>query len=286
MASATFGNLAAFFRSLVYRGAVTLADALVPRGGYTLRKDIAYGAGERQMLDIYVPDGLTAPARVLLFFHGGSWQFGDKSQYRALGQAFASKGIVTGVANYTLFPPQGFPRFLEDGALAFRYMRDHARDFGGDPKRIFLCGHSAGAYIAAMLGVNGNYLRALGADPSQICGVIGIAGPYDFLPIVDPVLIELFGGANVPETQPIHFVDGKRAPMLLAHGRDDTTVGAGNSKRLAQKLQSFGSEVVVRYYRRTGHIGILLSLAPGFRKRTTLYQDMLAFIGKYGPPSP
>jgi acetyl esterase/lipase len=284
MAFATFGNLAAFFRTLVYSGAVAAANALVPRGGYTRQRNIAYGGGERQVLDIYVPDGLTAPAPVLLFFHGGSWQFGDKSQYRALGQAFASKGVVTAVANYTLFPPHGFPRFIEDGAQAFKYVHARAREFGGDPERIFLCGHSAGAHIVAMLGTNGDYLRATGMESSAPRGIIGIAGPYDFLPLKDPVLIELFGGDNVPETQPIRFVDGKRAPMLLAHGRDDTTVGAGNSKRLAQALQSFGSEVVVRYYHRTGHIGILLSLAPGFRRRTTLYRDMLDFIAN--PPSP
>ncbi|HEY8950813.1 MAG TPA: alpha/beta hydrolase [Rhizomicrobium sp.] len=282
MAFRSFGtSLAARFRTLLYATAITVVDAIVPRRGYGVRKDIAYGAGERQRLDVYMPDGLTAPVPVLLFFHGGSWQFGDKEQYRALGQAFASKGIVTAVANYRLFPPDGFPRFVEDGAQAFKYMRDHASDFGGDMDRVFLCGHSAGAHIAAMLAANGDYLRAIDADPSQMRGVIGIAGPYDFLPIIDPVLIELFGGDAVPETQPIHFVDGKRAPMLLTHGRDDTTVGAGNSKRLAQKLQSFGSEVVVRYYHRTGHIGILLSLAPGFRRRTTLYQDMLAFIAAH-----
>lgn len=274
-------SLAAHLRTLAYAVAITVVDALVPRRGYGVRKDIAYGSSARQKLDVYMPDGLTAPAPVLLFFHGGSWQFGDKEQYRALGQAFASKGIVTAVANYRLFPPDGFPRFIEDGALAFQYMRDHAREFGGDAGRVFLCGHSAGAHIAAMLATNGTYLRAVGTDPLQIRGVIGIAGPYDFLPIKDPVLIELFGGANVPETQPINFVDGKRVPMLLAHGRDDTTVGAGNSKRLAQKLQSFGSEVMVRYYHGTGHIGILLSLAPGFRGRTTLYQDMLAFIAAH-----
>ncbi|MBS0275116.1 MAG: alpha/beta hydrolase [Proteobacteria bacterium] len=277
----TFDNLKAFIRTLVYGGMVTAANALVPRSGYTVRKDIAYGDGARQTLDIYVPDGLTAPAPVLLFFHGGSWQFGDKKQYRALGQAFASKGIVTVVVNYGLFPPARFPRFIEDGARSFQYVRGRAREWSGDPDRIFISGHSAGAHIAAMLGTNGEYLRAAGADPSAPRGIIGIAGPYDFLPLKDPVLIDLFGGGDVPETQPIAFVDGQRAPMLLAHGRDDATVGAGNSKRLAQKLQSFGSEVVVRYYHRTGHIGILLSLAPGFRKRTTLYQDMLAFIAKH-----
>jgi acetyl esterase/lipase len=276
-----FQSLSAHLRTLLYGSIITLVDALVPRRGYSVRKDIAYGPGERHRLDIYTPDGLADSAPVLVFFHGGSWQFGDKNQYRALGQAFASKGIVTVVANYRLFPPHGFPLFIEDGALAFKYIRDHARDFGGNADRVFLSGHSAGAHIVTMLGANARYLDAVGADLLSPRGIIGIAGPYDFLPLKDPVLVELFGGDSVPETQPIHFVDGKRAPMLLAHGREDTTVGAGNSKRLAQKLQSFGSEVMVRYYHRTGHIGILLSLAPGFRRRTTLYQDMLAFIAAH-----
>ncbi|HSM95210.1 MAG TPA: alpha/beta hydrolase [Rhizomicrobium sp.] len=274
-------SLAARLRTAFYASTIAIVDALVPRRGYSVRKDIAYGARERQRLDVYVPDAVQSAAPVLVFFHGGSWQFGDKSQYRALGQAFASKGIVTVVANYRLFPPHGFPLFIEDGALAFKHVRDNAHEFGGDAGRVFLCGHSAGAHIVTMLAADARYLDSVGADPLSPRGIIGIAGPYDFLPLKDPVLVEVFGGDNVPETQPIHFVDGKRAPMLLAHGRDDTTVGAGNSKRLAQKLQSFGSEVVVRYYHRTGHIGILLSLAPGFRKRTTLYQDMLAFIAAH-----
>jgi acetyl esterase/lipase len=275
-------SIAAFLRTLFYTGATAAVDALVPRRGYSVVKDVAYGEHERHRLDIYVPDGLAGPpAPVLIFFHGGSWQFGDKKQYRAFGQAFATQGIVTAIANYRLYPPHGFPTFIEDGAAAFHHVHMRAAEFGGNPNRVFVAGHSAGAHIATMLASNGAYMRAVGSDSLVPRGVIGIAGPYDFLPLKDPVLIELFGGDNVPATQPIHFVDGRRVPMLLAHGRDDTTVGAGNSKRLAHKLQSFGSEVVVRYYHRTGHIGILLSLAPGFRKRTTLYRDMLDFIAAH-----
>lgn len=281
----TFGkigaSLAAHARTLLYGGIVWAMDVAVPRRGYSLCKDIAYGDGARHKLDVYVPQELKAPAPILIFLHGGSWQFSDKKQYRALGWAFASRGIVTVVANYSLFPPHRFPSFVEDGAKAFSHVWDRGHEWGGDRDRIFLCGHSAGAHIAAMLAVNGDYLKVAGTHPSAPRGIIGIAGPYDFLPLKDPVLIELFGGDNVPETQPITFVDGKRPPMLLAHGRDDTTVGAGNSKRLAQKLQSFGSEVVVRYYHGTGHIGILLSLVPGFRRRTTLYHDMLTFIAAH-----
>jgi acetyl esterase/lipase len=282
MALEKIGNTAAaWLRRLLYSGAVALVDALVPRAGYGVRKDIAYGTGERQKLDIYTPEGLAAPAPMLLFFHGGSWQFGDKNQYRALGQAFASRGIVTAVANYRLFPPHGFPRFVEDGAQAFKYACDRAREWGADPGRIFLCGHSAGAHIVTMLGVNGAYLRAAGADPLAPRRIIGIAGPYDFLPLKDSVLIELFGGDNVRETQPVNFIDGKCAPMLLAHGGGDKTVFPGNSKRLAKKLWAAGSEAEVKFYPGAGHIGILLSLAPGFRGNTTLRDDITAFIAAH-----
>jgi acetyl esterase/lipase len=256
-------------------------NIIVPRSGYTVQRDLAYGSDPRQKLDVYVPDDLKAPAPVLVFFFGGSWQYGDKDQYLTVGQSFASKGVITVVVNYRLYPPNKFPSFLQDGALAFKYVHDHAAQFGGDPKRIFLSGHSAGGYIAAMLGANLKYIRDAGGDPAWIDGVIGIAGPYDFLPLTDPKLIELFGGDRVAATQPITFVDGKRAPMLLVAGTDDTTVSPKNVTRMAAKLQSFGSPVETKFYPGVGHIGIILSLAPGFRGNTTLREDMLAFIAAH-----
>jgi acetyl esterase/lipase len=255
--------------------AAPLFDLTIPKTGYDVKRDIAYGDGPRRRLDLYVPDGLRAPAPVLLFFYGGSWQSGSKNIYRAFGEAFASAGIVTAIADYRLYPQVKYPAFVEDGAAALRFVKERIGEHGGDRARIFLSGHSAGAYIAAMLACNPQY----GVD--QLRGVIGIAGAYDFLPLYDPVLIDIFGGDRVMATQPIKYARNKSPPMLLAHGTKDRTVGAGNSRRMAKRLSEAGNEVELIEYQGASHLGILLSLAHGFRSRLTLHADMLDFIHRH-----
>ncbi|MEI9996635.1 MAG: alpha/beta hydrolase [Rhizomicrobium sp.] len=266
---------------LLLAGCVPLLNLAVPRAGYSIRADVAYGSDPRQTLDVYIPDHLKASAPVLLFFYGGSWQSGSKDIYRAFGQAFASRGIVTVVADYRVYPQVRYPAFLEDGAAAVAFVHAHAADYGGDPGRLFVSGHSAGAYIAVMLAVNDTYLKAAHADPAWIRGAIGLAGPYDFLPLADPALIDIFGGDRVMATQPIKYAAGRHPPMLLAHGTADTTVGAGNSRRMAQRLRAAGNTVELKEYAGVSHLGIILSLAPGLRGNTTLYPDMLAFIAAH-----
>jgi acetyl esterase/lipase len=262
--------------------AAPVFDLAIPKSGYSLRRDIAYGSDPRQHLDLYAPDGLTAPAPVLLFFHGGSWQGGTKNIYRAFGQAFASAGIVVAVANYRLYPQVKYPAFVEDGAAALRFVRERIAENGGDPGRIFLCGHSAGAFIAAMLACNPEF----GIDRTWLRGVIGIAGPYDFLPLYDPVLIDIFGGARMMATQPIKYARNKSPPMLLVHGTADRTVGAGNSRRMAKRLREAGNEVELIEYQGATHLGILLSLAHGFHARLPLRADMLRFMAREGGIDP
>lgn len=275
-----FEHITIAARDGVLRILIPAINGLVPTAGYTVVADRAYGPAPRHRLDLYVPAAVQpAGAPVLLFFHGGSWQSGSRRIYRAFGEAFASRGIVTAVADYGLYPEVKYPAFIEDAAQAFAWLRGAAAAHGGDPARLFVSGHSAGAYLAAMLGANAAYLVAVGASPADIAGVIGIAGPYDFLPLADPVLIDIFGGDRVMATQPIKYAGPGAPPMLLAHGTKDTTVGAGNSRRFAKRLAAFGNRVEVVEYEGIGHIGILLSLARGFRRRTTLYADMLRFIG-------
>ncbi|HET7334711.1 MAG TPA: alpha/beta hydrolase [Rhizomicrobium sp.] len=255
-----------------------LINLLVSNEGYSIKRDIAYGTKPREMLDIYVPDKITKPASTILFFYGGSWQSGTKDLYKAFGETFATKGIITVVADYRLYPPALYPDFVNDGAQALKFVHDHIAQYGGDPNRVFLAGHSAGAYIAVMLAANPAIVRANGAKPEWIRGAIGISGPYDFLPLKDKKLITIFGGNDRIETQPIHYVDGKRAPMFFAWGADDTTVGKRNLVNMAAKLREFGSPVETKIYPGVTHIGIIVSLAPFFRSRTTLRQDMIEFI--------
>lgn len=251
---------------------------VVPRKGYRVVAAQAYGADPRQKLDIYILDGLKAHAPVLLFFYGGAWQGGRREDYFAFGEAFASQGIVTVVADYRLYPQVTYPAFVDDGAAALAWVRANIARHGGDPARLFLSGHSAGGYIAVMLGAEPAFLKAKGGDLSWIRGVIGIAGPYDFLPLWQDDYIAIFHGANNRDAMPVNHVKGKRPPMLLAWSTGDGTVGARNIDSLEAKLKSVGSEVETRRYPGVGHVGIILSLAYGFRGRTTLHQDMLAFI--------
>lgn len=276
-----FGAIAMLPTLLRACSPVSVLNLMFSHSGYSAHSDLAYGSDPRQKLDLFVPEHLSAPASVMLFFYGGTWQSGTKALYRPLGPVFASRGIIVAVADYRLYPQVRYPDFVRDGALALKFVREHVAQYGGDPGRIFLCGHSAGAYIAVMLASDPAYLKEVGGNFSWVRGAIGIAGPYDFLPLHRKDLVALFGGANRAETQPISHVDGKRPPMLLTAGSGDTTVDPANTARMAEKLQAFGSAVETKTYPGVGHLGIILSLAPGLGPQTTLRDDILRFIATH-----
>jgi acetyl esterase/lipase len=255
-----------------------LVNLLVPRSGYDVHRGLAYGDDPRQKLDIYIPHGLKAPAPVLLFFYGGAWQGGNRGDYRGFGQAFASAGIVTVVADYRLYPAVKYPAFVEDAAGAVAWLHAHAGDYSGDTARIFVSGHSAGAYNAVMLASEPKFLESRGGRLDWIAGVIGIAGPYDFLPMQEPEYIDMFHGRDNPDSMPVNHVTGKRPPMLLVTGDDDGTVYPRNTASMTAKLRAVSSPVQEVHYAGAGHVGIILSLVPGFRGATNLRQDMLDFI--------
>jgi acetyl esterase/lipase len=258
-------------------------NLLVPKSGYNVRSDIAYGADPRQKLDVYIPDGLKASAPVLLFFYGGSWETGSRGDYLGFGQAFASKGIITIVADYRLYPQVTFPAFVQDAAAAVAFVHAHARDYGGDATRLFVCGHSAGAYNAVMLGSDPRYLKDVGGDFSWLRGIIGISGPYDFLPLTDKALIDMFHGADNRAILPITYIDTRsgRPPMLLITGDADETVGPGNTTRMAAAVNGHGGRARAILYPGVGHIGIIASLLPPLRGRTSLREDVAGFINAH-----
>src|SRR5687767_4233845 len=139
-----------------------LLNAMVPTGGYVRTRDVAYGTLPRQKLDVYRPRGATSLSPLVVFFYGGDWQTGSKRDYRFVTQALASRGFVAVMPDYRLYPEAVFPAFVEDGALAVRWARNHAALIGGDGRRIHLMGHSAGAHIAALLTLDEHYLRDVG----------------------------------------------------------------------------------------------------------------------------
>ncbi len=269
----------AFVFVLTMAGFSGVAESATPASaGVRVERDLAYGEDARQRLDIYVPEGLKGPAPVILFFYGGSWQHGEKAMYAGVGQLFASLGIVVAVADYRLYPQVHYPAFVEDGALALRFVHDHAKNYGGDASRVFVAGHSAGAYIAVMLASDPAYVTHAGGTLDWIAGAIGMSGPYDFLPLFGEPFIDMFGGSNRAETQPINHIDGRRPPMLLVTGDDDETVDPRNVERMAARLLAAGSHVETKIYPGVSHAGTLLSLAPDYRPATTITQDIARFI--------
>lgn len=260
--------------------ALGVADArgAVPAGGYALARELAYGDHPRHKLDVYGPVGAKA-APVVVFFYGGRWESGERGDYVFAGEALASEGFLAVVPDYRLYPEVTFPAFIEDGAAAVRWVADNIARFGGDPDTLFLMGHSAGAYIATMLALDGRYLAAQDLEPRRLTGVIGLAGPYDFRPLESRLLRPIFESADDPRlTQPLHVAHGSAPPMLLMHGTFDGTVPLGNSLRLAERIKDAGGQADVRLYPQTGHDDLLTALSPASPPHLPVLADAAAFI--------
>jgi len=234
----------------------------------------------RVMTDIvYAPQSAQA-APVVVFFYGGNWQEGDKAIYRFVGAALAARGIVAVIPDYRLYPEVRFPGFVEDGALAIRWAHDHAASFGGDPSRLVLMGHSAGAHIAAMLTYGRQWLEAVKLDPDKdVRGLVGLAGPYDFLPLHDDTLKIIFGPpSRLSASQPINYVESGAPPAFLATGSADGVVDPGNATRLARKVAAEGDTATVKIYDGIGHRVLIGGFAAPLRAFVPVLRDTVAFI--------
>jgi len=260
-------------------GLLTLNVIARSKSHFEVSKNIAYANHDRGQLDVYTPKGDTKKHQVIIFYHGGNWSFGSKGDYVFIAEALTSRGFVVVVPNYRQYPKVLFPEFVADGAEAVAWTHKNIQKYGGDPKQIFIMGHSSGAHIAAMVFLDPHYLKAVGGTRNWIRGFIGLSGPYDFLPLKEDYLKTIFGPPErYPETQPINFVDGKAPPALLLHGLADTTVKPKNTINLTAKIESKGGSATAIYYKDLGHIGMVTKMAAPLRKKATILDDISQFI--------
>ena len=252
-------------------GAVELAEPPIT--------GIAYGSDARQQLDIYAPLGRTETAHpVLIFFHGGSWRDGEREGYGFVGRAFASRGFVTVIADYRKAPKVRFPAFVQDTAATIAWVHTNIAKHDGDPECIFLMGHSAGAHIAMMAALDPQWLAAKELKPDVIKGVIGLAGPYDFLPLTsESSKIALGQWPDLTETQPITYVRADAPPLLLLTGDKDTVVKPRNSQALADKIAALGGQPRLKIYSGVDHADIIMAVARPFRTKAPILQDVSEF---------
>ncbi len=254
-------------------------NALRPRLGVRTTRDLPYGEGERGLLDVHAPKGGEGRP-VVVFFYGGGWDSGHRRDYGWVGAALARQGFAAVVPDYRIHPHARWPDFLEDAAKAVRWARDNAARFGGDPDRMVLMGHSAGAYNAAMLAVDGCWLGAEGMDPTcDLRGWIGLSGPYDFLPLRSDVLKAIFGPEDQwPRTQPVSHVTPGAPPALLITGDRDKVVLPRNTDRLAGRLHEAGVEARVVHYPKLNHPGTVGVLAAPLRFAAPVMAEAAAFV--------
>ncbi len=260
-------------------GGAALAVANVPAlfGEFDRRPNIAYGTRSRQRLDVYVP-WYAKQRPVVVFWHGGGWNSGDKAHYRFVGAALARAGYVAVLPNYRLYPEVRYPHFMFDAANALAWVVSHAADIGGDPRRIFVAGHSAGAHIAALLAVDSELLEAHAIPPSAVRGLIGLSGPYALMPD-SPIYHAIFAAPYTPsEWQPVQKVRPGAPPALLLHGGADRTVPPRHAHAMAAALESVDATFTMRIYPDREHVDTVASLALPARRKLPIMQDIRRFI--------
>jgi acetyl esterase/lipase len=251
---------------------------------YTITPNLVYGHHRQNKLDIYRPIEVTANTGkkipVIVFFYGGCWgecNSLDKSDYRFVAQSFASRGYVVVIPDFRQYAEVNFAGIMSDASGIIRWIDQNISEYGGDPTRLVLTGHSSGAHIASMLTLDARYLDT--TNRNKIRGFVGLAGPYDFLPLDKAYQRKLFGPPRrYADSQPINFLSPQTPPLLILHGGKDTTVGKHNAVNLTQKAQNIGVSHKLIIYPEHDHVGILLALSSSFQKHSAVYRDVLDFI--------
>lgn len=261
---------------------VKILNSIIPTDQYNTKENIAYGKLDRQKLDLYIPkNNEDKPLPVVLFYYGGGWDSGNKDNYLFVAEAFTSKGYLTVIPDYRVFPEVKFPEFMHDPVSAGQWVKQSIAEYGGDPNNIYVVGHSAGAHIGMMLNLNKDYLASVDLKPNQFRAFIGLAGPYDFLPLQSNRLKDIFGPEETRwKSQPINFVTGDNQPTLLLVGLKDDTVWPKNSINLANAIEEKDGQVQVVKYPSYGHVDMVAKLAKPFRGSSTLLDDMVQFMQK------
>jgi acetyl esterase/lipase len=262
-------------------GMLNTLDRLTPgAGGSRVGSDITFGS-HGQQLDVWRAGG-KAPTRapVMVFFYGGGWVKGTRQDYGFAARAFASRGFVVVVPDYRKVPDVRFPDFVEDGAQAIRWAHDHIAEFGGDPEKIAIAGHSAGGHTVAMLALDPRFLEAQKLPRDTIKAAVGLSGPYDFYPFTGRAIDAMANWPKPQDTQPIHFARADAPPMLLVTGTTDTTVRPRNARNLAAALKAVGAPVEEKEYLGQGHESIVMALSLPFRGKAPVLDDSVAFVNR------
>lgn len=222
--------------------------------GVTTRLDVPYlkDGDPMHRLDIYFPAKNDKPMPVLVHIHGGGWRMGDKERMKATGLFYASKGILFITPNYRLSPKVTHPAHAEDCAAALKWVFDHVEELGGNRKRIYLSGHSAGAHLAALLATNRKYLAEHGLKPGDLAGVIPVdTASYNLVSkdnegLVTRLVRQAFGTDPkvLKDASPFYSVqDTAQYPDFLVLNTTNRKSAVRGAREFVAKLEGVGCNV-------------------------------------------
>lgn len=274
MLASAFGFLAAACSPLAALNALGPRD----RNAGRVARDLPYGEDPRQRFDLYAPRDAAGPLPTVVLFYGGGWDSGSRDHYGWAAQALAAQGFLVALPDYRIVPQVHFPAFIEDAAAATVAVAMAAGDHGGDPDRLGVLGHSAGAHLAMMITLDRRYMAAVDR-PHLIRAAAGLAGPYEFLPFDVAASRNAFGRAPDPTlTQPVTFVRADAPPIWLGHGTADVVVHAEDTEILRDRLAALGAPVEAKLYPDLNHADLVATFSPLFRKKAPVLADVSRFL--------
>lgn len=252
-----------------------------PRASADLVETARFGADPAQKLRVYRQAGAPAGLPVFVFAHGGAWAHGDPDDYGFVARNIAPEGYLVVLIGYRMNGPGRYPAMLQDTAAALAWVRANAARLGGDPDRLLLAGHSAGAYNVVQTVLEPRWLAEAGVPQRAIRGVVGLAGPYDFFPYTTERSQAAFGSVGAgAESQPVNHARADAPPMLLVHGEADTVVRPRNTRALAGALAAAGAPVETLFLPGKDHNAPLLALAHPFRRDSRVFDRVDAFLAR------
>jgi acetyl esterase/lipase len=243
---------------------VAVLNTITPKD-FRVMHHVAYGKDPRQQLDLYIPldDSVTPTLKpIILFIHGGSWQTGSKDDYLFVGESFSKAGYVVAVMNYRLAPQHKYPDYVQDAALALRWLADHGADYAADSETLIVMGHSAGGFNALEVVDNQRWLAEVQLPVTHIKAVIGIAGPYSFnFHHFDNARDAFDPNSSPDDIMPDRHVRADAPPHLLLVAANDDTVKASNAVKMAKALRDKHIPVQMQTIEGASHISIMASVA-------------------------
>lgn len=263
------GEFTIDWKSFYARGDRLTSDT---RAALPNRLGLAYGTDPKQKLDVYQPATKTTAAPIFIFLHGGGMREGDRAQYGWIARPFARHGIVTIVASYRLTPAFRYPAQPEDVRQMLAWAYRHAREYGADPNRIYIGGHSAGAILSAFVAVDRDWQKALSLPADVVKGFVPVSGSYD-LTAPDTVSEYVPDTARRAEASALLNVDPSPPPAIVAVGSPERQVAP--SKAFAEALRKRGGDVELLVLDGMEHDQTALAVGD---ERSVLCQAMLKMM--------